>query len=118
MDGSVVVVVAMRVVVVVVAGAVVVGAVADVVVATVVVVDSRVVDDEDTAVDSVAASPPVSGDPLHPERITRTMNTSQRTQRMRHLLMLIFPTVIVCPESNEVNTMPPLPAHFEAPVRP
>jgi hypothetical protein len=57
----------------------------------VVVVYTLVVDDEDTAVDSVVASPLDSGDPLHPERTTRATNTSQSTQRMRHLLMLIFP---------------------------
>jgi hypothetical protein len=79
------VVVAMRVVVVVVAGAVVVDAVA-----VVVVDDSRIVDDEDTAVDPVVGSTAVSGDPLHPERTTRTPSTSQTIQHMGHLPMLIF----------------------------
>jgi hypothetical protein len=88
----VVVVVGGCVVVVVVAGeVVVVGAVVVVVGAAVVVVDTVVVDDEDTAVDSVVASPLDSGDPLHAERTTRATNTSQRTQRMSHLPMLIFP---------------------------
>jgi hypothetical protein len=113
----VVVVVGGCVVVVVVAGEVVVGAVVVVVVAAVVVVDTLVVDDEDTAMDSVVASPLDSGDPLHPERTTRATNTSQSTQRIRHLPMLIFPTVIVCPASGEVNATPPVPAHNGTYVR-
>ena len=106
--------------VVVVGGCVVVVVVAGeavVVVAAVVVVGTLVVDDEDTAVDSAVASPLDSDDPLHAERNARTMNTSQRTLRMRHLPMLIFPTVIVCPASDEVNTTPPVSAHNCTPSR-
>jgi hypothetical protein len=90
---------------------VVVGAVVVVVVTALVVVNSWVVDDEGTPADSLVVSPLDSGDPLHPERTTKATNTSQRTQRTRHLPMLIFPTVIVCPASNEVNTTPPVSAH-------
>jgi hypothetical protein len=97
-------------VVVVARAVVVVGVLVVVVVAAVVVVGTLVVDDEDTAVGSVVVSPLDLGDPLHPERTTRTMNTSQRTRRMRHLPMLIFPHSHCLPniKRSQVNTTPPL----------
>ena len=91
MGDSVVAVVGVCVVVIVVAGAVVVVGLVVVVVEAVFVVYIPAVDDDDTAVDSIVASLLDSGNPLHPDRATRAVNTSQRTQRMSHLPMLFVP---------------------------
>lgn len=101
MGGSVVVVVGTGAVVVV-------GTVMDVVVVAVVVVHTPVMNAEGTAVDSDVAFPPDSGRPATPQKNSKDDDTSGRAQRMRPLptLIILSPTLIVCPASDDVNTFP------------